>query len=69
MIENIIEYNQIPERDEITKISKKFNLNSHVATLLIQRIGFNINEISKFLDTDINNLYDPFIFKNIKECI
>ena len=69
MIETIIEYNPVPERDEITEISKKFNLNSHVATLLIQRIGFNINEISKFLDTDINNLYDPFIFKNIKECI
>ena len=69
MLKTILEYREIPEKDKILEVSNTFNLNEYVSILLIQRIGYNLNEIKNFLDPNIDNLHNPFMFENIKSCI
>lgn len=62
-------YIPIPARNEIKFISKEFGLNMYVSAVLIQRLGCDVIRISKFLNSDLGNLHDPFLLHGVKDAL
>ncbi len=61
--------NTVPDKDEVAKLCKIFNLPKRLVELLILR-GINSEEkLRKYLNPDITNLYDPFAMKGIREAV
>ena len=55
--------------DEVAKISKKFNLSPIVVELLFSRDYTTEEQISKFLNPKIEDLYDPYLLKDMDRAV
>ena len=51
----------------INKISQELNIPKLIAKLLVNRGFANSSQCREFLDTDLNNMYDPFMLKDINK--
>lgn len=60
---------EMPENRLIEHIQKSINVNRIVATLLCQRGIFDYESAKKFFRPTINNLYDPFLFRDMKKAV
>jgi len=59
------EYKEINE-DKISEISKRFNVPYLLAKVIANREFGSEEEISRYLNTDISNLYDPYLIKDME---
>lgn len=57
------------ENDLIDEISKSVGVEKNIAELLIMRGVKSVAEAKSFLNSDINNMHDPFLFKGMKEAV
>ena len=62
---------QIYETDEnkIEEISKKYNLNKLLSTILVNRNIIDEEIIKKFLEPTRNDFYDPFLIKDMEKAV
>lgn len=52
-----------------TEMSKLFNLDRHLIRLLYSREIDNKEKLNKFLNPNINDLHDPFLFEDMKSVV
>ena len=58
-----------PEADKIDALSKALNVDTIVATLLVQRGIETFDEAKKFFRPSLNDLYDPFLMKDMRKAV
>ncbi len=59
----------IPDKEKVNQLSVELNVDSSIASLLVQR-GFESFEDSKnFFRPDINDLHDPFLMKDMEKAV
>ena len=58
-----------PEADKIDALSKALNVDTIVATLLVQRGIETFDEAKKFFRPSLNDLYDPFLMKDMDKAV
>ena len=54
---------------QIEHIVKTFNVTADVAEILLQRGMSDDKEIKKFLNPQINDMHDPYLFNNMKKVV
>ncbi|MGD9900954.1 MAG: single-stranded-DNA-specific exonuclease RecJ [Spirochaetales bacterium] len=54
---------------KVTKLSEQFKISPQVIRLMLSRGVDSADKITKFLNPDINNFYDPYLFKNMREVV
>jgi len=63
------EQTELPPENEVLKLQKEINVNHIIATLLCQR-GINNFETAKdFFRPSLNQLHDPFLFKDMLKAV
>ena len=58
-----------PEADKIDALSKALNVDTIVGTLLVQRGIETFDEAKKFFRPSLNDLYDPFLMKDMDKAV
>ena len=57
------------KRDEIKKISNDLKINKLYAQLLLNRNLKNLEQIKKFISPSLDNIYDPFLMKDMEKAV
>ena len=55
-----------PDEEEVIKIAKELEIDTTLASLLVQRGIKTFNEAKKFFRPSLNDLHDPFLMKDMK---
>lgn len=58
----------VPLKEDIETLAKENNVSRLIAAILCSR-GFNSEDASVFLKADVNDLYDPFLFKGMDKAV
>jgi len=58
-----------PAKEEVEKLSAELNINPHLSAILLQRGINNFMEAKKFFRPEWNNLYDPFLMKDMNKAV
>jgi single-stranded-DNA-specific exonuclease len=60
-----------PQADQytVTKLEGELNIDNVIATILVQRGITNFDEAKNFFRPNLNNLYDPFLMKDMDKAI
>ncbi len=62
-------YKQIPSSSTIDELSKTINVNSYLATILLQRGISNFNQAKNFFRPSLEELHDPFLMKDMEAAV
>ncbi len=62
-------YKEIPQQDRIEKLSETININSYLATVLLQRGVTDFSEAKAFFRPTLDQLHDPFLMKDMHRAV
>lgn len=63
------EYKPEPPTEQVKKLSEEININTFLATVLIQRGVDSFDKAKKFFRPSLNDLHDPFLLMDMKEAV
>src|SRR6478736_858024 len=62
-------YKSIPPSEDIEALGKSININSHLATILLQRGIADFESAKKFFRPSLDQLHDPFLMKDMDRAV
>jgi single-stranded-DNA-specific exonuclease len=62
-------YSPTPPREEVEQLSKTLNINSYLATILLQRGKNSFEEAKKFFRPSLDDLHDPFLIRDMDKAV
>src|SRR6185369_15511024 len=62
-------YKITPAASAVEALSKSLNINSHLATILLQRDIADFEADKKFFRPSLDQLHDPFLMKDMREAV
>ena len=62
-------YKAIPPSEEIARLSEEININTYLATVLLQRGISTFDEAKKFFRPSLDDLHDPFLMKGMDRAV
>ncbi len=62
-------YKSIPEKEKVETLSKSININTTLATVLLQRGISSFDEAKKFFRPSLLDLHDPFLMKDMDRAV
>src|SRR5258708_19539098 len=62
-------YNSIPPVEKITELGKVLNINSYLATILLQRGISDFESGRNFFRPTLDQLHDPFLMKDMERAV
>src|SRR6476620_8926471 len=62
-------YKSIPRSEDIEALSKSININSNLATILLQRGIADFEAAKKFFRPSLDQLHDPFLMKDMDRAV
>lgn len=62
-------YKDIPAQESIQKLSQEININTHLASILIQRGIENFAVAKDFFRPSLDHLHDPFLMKDMHHAV
>ena len=69
MVENKWVETEFPSDENINNLKESLNINRVIATLLAQRDVLDFESAKKFFRPSLDNLYDPFLFRDMQKAV